>query len=220
MNACGSFGSAAEDGNESQNDGGVPSADLAAGRNVSERPDASVPATKQADDAGSGECKPPDICPKRVFVTAEFYKGDMGGVTGADQKCMDAAKAGLKPTLQGKSFVAWVSVPSGSAFDRIWSEGKYARIDGKLVSNSIEGLRKGLLNPIVVTQNNTTISADFDVWTGTQGDGTVIGNCTDWGKEKTVGRGKTGQATAIDSQWTDHMDRGCGQKARLYCFEK
>jgi hypothetical protein len=65
-----------------------------------------------------------------------------------------------------------------------------------------------------------TVSRDFQVWTGTDADGTnsAVGNCDDWIRNGSRDSGQSGRADAMDATWTEAGEANCDNSNRLYCF--
>jgi hypothetical protein len=164
----------------------------------------------------------PSFCERLVFVTAEAFISNLGGVAGANDLCQTAAEnAGLPGT-----YMAWISgsVNGPSATFNQWPV-PYVKPDGVQVASSFADLTDGTLNsPIDVDQNGATVSADgLKVWTNTDTDGTPVflapaSNCTVWTGVGTSGR--TGSTAASDSTWTNALNTPCGEEHHLYCVQQ
>jgi hypothetical protein len=63
--------------------------------------------------SGSTGILPPGS--KFVFVTSAFYQGNLGGLTGADQKCKQIANASSKDFLRGRNWKAYLGDDTASA---------------------------------------------------------------------------------------------------------
>ena len=126
---------------------------------------------------------------KKVFVTSNRWWGDLGGVSGADNKCQDAAnRAGLSGT-----YMAWIS--DSSSLSRPAT--RFARSDyldslpyyinkktaGLVrVADNWSGLASTLQHPINLDENGQDVGS-ATVWTNTLSDGTQTAsdrNCADW----------------------------------------
>ncbi len=184
--------------------------------------DASAP----APDAGPSEIP---VGALRVFVTRSTYAGDLGGLAGADERCMAAAaSAGLRG-----QWVAWLSSSYTDAIERIEGVGPWYRLDGVMVFNNTAHLRTTPLVPIDRDEFGEP-GCNGRVWTGTGtgGDALPIGrypHCQNW----TAGWSANSDGTENDAiagscselgGWTDHQDFSarnfsCGWDAHLYCFE-
>ena len=171
------------------------------------------------------------LTPLQAFVTSETFVGyDLGGVSGADQICQDAAlAAGLTGTWS-----AWISAhddgtPVSSPSTTFANNGEaYERIHGTVIAAGFGDLTDGMLDaPINVDELGQTITTDLAVWTGTYDDGTAYDpdsdsggeNCTQWLDDGGEG-GRGGLADSTTSNWTDDFDYECQEAHRLYCFEQ
>jgi hypothetical protein len=85
-----------------------------------------------------GRC---DAFPKVIFVTSELFDGNLGGVSGADQKCQELADRAGMPG----QFLALVNEPGRTIFERFDGDGgPYLLTDGTLVANHFEELGNAL----------------------------------------------------------------------------
>ena len=164
---------------------------------------------------------------KRVFVTSTFYTGNLGGLSGADQKCSDRASA----ANLGGTWKAWISdsnkSPASQSDGDIWTQfnGEYRLVDGTKVADTWTDLTdESLDNAINITENNTPVSASA-TWTNTLATGSInfagtILSCNDWkdGTNSSFGLGGVPQATT--QSWTVGDDEYCNGLRRLYCFEQ
>lgn len=164
-----------------------------------------------------------------VFITSTNYRGDLGGLDGADAKCTERARAG---NLGGK-WVAWLSdwwdLDGGSTpWTRIqdWYDHEtFKRLDGITIANNWGDLTDGSIQaPILVTELRDTLDSKYawDVWTGTGIDGRWSrkgDDCYRWSKRTDSYTGSIGTARSVDGKWTDDDIDGCFTWAKLYCFE-
>lgn len=162
---------------------------------------------------------------KRMFVTSTLYKGDLGGLAGADLKCQNAAVA---IGLSGQ-FKAWISLnaaPGVSALSRINDVGPWFSVDGKQkFFNNKAGLATSPLVPVNVDEKgkvvNTSMGERAEVWTGTAAGGTAtLSDCRGWTDATAISvAGTYGLLTSLTG-WTDAGTTGCGSAQRLYCIEQ
>lgn len=175
--------------------------------------------------AALGREPPPTCTPfKRVFVTSARFTGDLGGIAGADQKCLDAAtNAGL-----GGTFRAWISdgVDSPSTtFQR--STQPYQLLNGTRIADDWDDLVDGeLLASIDVTETADPATGPDTVWTGTFTDGTpTFLTCTGFSQDGD-GNGSVGRRGSTDQNWTSAGGQPCTGEGTfpagnpLYCFEQ
>jgi len=149
-----------------------------------------------------------------VFVTSGTTEGDLGGLSGADTICTDAAtNAGLSG-----DWVAWLSTTTENARDRI-IDARYVLVDGTVVANDLADLTDGTLDAAIDLDANGDPVMGF-TWTGTQQDGTLaIGvdrTCLDW--TDSGGRSTQGQIESTSDTWTDFLPSDCDHQRSLYCF--
>lgn len=163
----------------------------------------------------------------RVFITSTTYKGNLGGLAGADAKCQERANAA---NLEG-IWKAWLSDSTTSAASRLaHSSSPYKLLNGQIVANNWADLTDGSLAvPINVTEFNTTLG-DERVWTYTNIDGSISnqpltnisnGNCYDWTYSVSSDNswGKHGWTTN-NHEWTYGLGWKCDSNYHLYCFEQ
>ncbi len=158
----------------------------------------------------------------RVFVTSANYTGNIGGIAGADLKCLQLANnAGL-----GGEWKAWISKDSASSpstrFYR--STTAYKRVDGATVANNWADLTDGsLISAINKNEFGQTVAAGTRVWTSVTSSGGARGanyDCGDWTGSSSSVYAYYGRATNTNSYWTADISAPCTNNYRLYCFEQ
>lgn len=163
---------------------------------------------------------------KRVFVTTTAsYTGNLGGLNGADQKCVDEANTS-SARLCGSadcptgSWKAWLSTGTINARDRL-TDSEYRRLDGTIIANDKVDLTNGnIANPINIQPDGTSLSGFNGVWTGTNGSGLLsIGHCNNWTINDSSNTG-WGSTERTNNSWTDIGTTSCSSSHRLYCFEQ
>lgn len=165
---------------------------------------------------------------RRVFVTSQVFPGDLGGLTGADAKCQEAAVEGNLPG----NYFAWLSSSNDSPEDRfVRSSIPYQLVDGNEIAINWDDLTDGTLATGITvsekkgapgkgTHSCLPTSAPI-VWTNTKDAGTTNGgqnSCGEWGE--LTGQGSTGIAGRVDFSWTSNCLAMCADEAALYCFEQ
>lgn len=166
-------------------------------------------------------------CAKRVFVTSALYKGNFGGLAGADAKCQERAVAAKIPG----TYKAWLSTAASSPSNRFAKATiPYRLVDGTLIANSYTDLTDGTIaNPINKTETGGAPTEvmfcypDFiRPWSSTAADGTFSapsGNCTDW--TVLTGAAHWGSGVQTTSSWSQSCSGGiCSFDAPLYCFQQ
>ena len=160
---------------------------------------------------------------KRVFVTSGKQNGDLGGPSGADARCQQAASAaGL-----GGSWVAWVSTKTEHAIDRLKDVGPWHGLDGKRFfadKAAIADMFKGPEHGLWRDEKGTFLPTDR-IWTGTGPDGRYaasIGDaCQGWTSASMSDQARIGTVGRTDSHWTSYSFTSCDQsQQRLICFEQ
>jgi hypothetical protein len=176
--------------------------------------------------SGSGGSLPGLTAPtgsKKVFVTSTTHKGNLGGLTGADQKCQTRATAG--GLANPSKFKAWLSDLTINAGDHITSDGPWYRPDGIKVASNKAALTASSSTHLftAISQNETgayTTNQYLLAWTGTGDNGVGIGDrCNDWGNGTAGYTGQIGYATLSDNNWTTVTSVNCNELHPLYCFE-
>lgn len=162
---------------------------------------------------------------KRMFVTSTLYKGDLGGLAGADLKCQNAAVA---IGLSGQ-FKAWLSMNGAlavSALSRINDVGPWLSVDGKQTYfNNKAGLATSPLVLVSMDEKgkvvNTSMGERAEVWTGTAAGGTATqSDCRGWMDATTVAVTGTYGLLSSLTGWTDAGATSCSSAQRLYCIEQ
>jgi len=237
-------------------DGGESSADGAQESNAPEASDG--PAASEASDApqdaggdstveggvdgpaesgidAPGDVPAQDVTPLThyvVFTTSAAYMGNLGGLSGADQKCQTLASGKLTGT-----FKAWLSDSNTSAATRLTTHGvlPYVLVDGTVVANDWTDLTSGSLQHMIDLDESGNQVATADtcsgfgghyVWTDTSDDGSIYNtaqSCQNWASAASTDNGSTGsaslnQATSFWSNWCNLQS--CNTPASLYCVQQ
>jgi hypothetical protein len=156
---------------------------------------------------------------RRVFVSSVTYDGDLGGIAGADAKCLSLANAAGRTG----SWKAWLadSVDSPAARFSLNPVVFYRRYDDTPVASGWADLTDGsLANPISVDETGAPLtSALLRVWTNVETDGTATDgfHCGDWQSE--TGGGNTGAWGSSDAGWTTDGVLVCSSQKHLYCIQ-
>ena len=222
--ACGAFLGLSGDDDDDPVPTRVPDA-ASDGSNVSDASGTNdAPAIDANEAAATVDAGPTE---RYVFVTSAVYQGDLGGLFGADQKCNQRANFG-DARLQGRSFVAYVSVTGSStisAATRLNPNGPpFKRLDGTIVAGNKDVFVTGpIVAPINVDENGAgNISAG--VWTGTLSGGAPSGaDCTAWtsavADAGTGTNGSTLSNATFNGFWVNAGEEDCSESRRLYCVE-
>ena len=162
----------------------------------------------------------PDTGPKgplKAFVSSTLTTGSMGGLTGADALCNNAAKAAGLPG----SYTAWLSTTAVNASDRIQADGPWQLVNGTEIAKTKADLVKGSLAQRFDKdeKGNTPPPAEDRVWTATGPNGNFsAGDCNEW--LGTGGQGLVGEAEQTDGDWTALTNEACTEVNRVYCLQQ
>lgn len=184
--------------------------------------------TASGFDCQSGAIPPPAGV-KRVFVTGIGYHGNLGGLSGANAKCMArAALAGVTGTYK-----AWLSTNSSDPLNNFTLHtGEYQLLDGTKIADNFGDLTNGDIdNAINIDETGATVASSH-VWTNTNFNGEVLGTATNsgggscynsgsWNYSSSSYGGHYGSTSSTSSSWTANTGfNNCDDLKRLYCFEQ
>lgn len=158
---------------------------------------------------------------KRLFVTSTKYPGNLGGLTGADQKCLTAAQA----ANLGGSWKAWLSDSSNDALDRITDVGPwYVREQSgiqsflRLVFNNKANLATTPIGSLTYDERGVSNSNDF-FWTGTLTGGVKSAQtCVNW--TSSMMTDSAGVGSGSGTGWTQQGTFGCATPRSILCIEQ
>ena len=150
----------------------------------------------------------------KVFATRATYKGNFGGLVGADAKCMQAApNAGFS----GR-FVAFLSTSSQSAASRITSNGPWVNTKGEELFGASASAWTGFPKvPIRYDESGQMQMPGY--WTGSaQGSIAAPETCNNWSEDRA--EGQTGTPSWSDKLWvTAALSTPCDFEHGLLCVE-
>jgi hypothetical protein len=154
-----------------------------------------------------------------VFVTSQTFDGDLGGIAGADAKCMAAAAAGA-PSLASKTFRAWVSTSSSSPAASFPSDGAFVTVGGAVLADTFNNMRDGTIMAKVTTETGAFLSTP--IWTGTTENGyNVTGwDCGGWTDASAASSAQRASSDVIQWYWSSYDTNTCDQLGSLYCIEQ
>ena len=161
-----------------------------------------------------------DDASMRVFTTSTVYSGTIGGLTEADAKCADTAKAaGL-----GGTFIALLSDSSTNAIDRIEDVGPWQLVSGETAFATRADIATMPLVPLGVDEKGRTLSQGC-AWTGSKVEAKLAPElCMNWAVGDNSTTGRSGNIAVGDQRWiegaTDCGAVACNVKHHLYCFEQ
>lgn len=195
-------------------------------------------------------CSPNEGTNISFFVSSETGSANLGGLSGADQKCQRlAAAAGLG----ARTWAAYLSAeaegsnPAVNARDRI-GQGPWFNFAGARIADNVDGLHQTTVNINKTTALDERGQAilgrgdtpnEHDILTGSTADGRVSAGatCANWTSEAETGVSATvghhdrlGLDTSEPAMsWnSSHASRGCslaalrmsGGAGRIYCFAR
>lgn len=147
-----------------------------------------------------------------IFVSKNVWSGAMGGITGANQKCMVSAQFA---DLSG----SWLALMSDDSYDiRDWLvTTQYRRMDGVLIATNINDLFDGSINAVItINEQGDTITTVSDVWTGTTASGQSSGmNCNHW--SWVSAQGTEGDSDSVSGSYLTDGIEDCISLNRIYC---
>jgi hypothetical protein len=163
---------------------------------------------------------------KTVFVTSAKFKGNLGGLTGADDKCQAEADGPASIVLSG-TYLAWLSDGFDSPDTRFTkSSHPYMLPDGSKIAEDFTDLTDGsILHKINSDPTGKRLGLQ-EFWTGTLPDGTSgqpVVTCGRWKEADPLSNhgGMHGITNQTGSLWsTMHSDHDCSRSARLLCFQQ
>ncbi len=174
----------------------------------------------------SGKCTTEGTCAisgKFVFVSSVGYTGNLGGLTGADNKCQNLANLVSLPGV----YKAWLSDSVDSPSTRFTHyDGKYLLTNGIKIADSWIDLTDGTIDTYINMNEMGTSPAIKYVWTNTQPDGNLKTNdpngmCSNWQSMVETLDGHLGSIEYADEGWTFILAvSSCNFILHLYCFEQ
>lgn len=170
---------------------------------------------------------------RRVFVTSTIHDGNLGGLSGADNKCKLLADNSSITSVRGKTWRAWLSdssnSPALSLSPRIFTKSTvpYKLVDGTtVVADDWDNLKDGGISHAIDMDESGNIvgGGGSFVWTNTKTDGNIkvtTATCEEWTSfDNTLSNPSGGNYKTINNQWTDDGIPNCVSSQRLYCFEQ
>lgn len=212
-----------------------------------------APSGELCDETGNWErmsCKTNESCaggqcgshPRTVFVSSRVYRGNLGGLAGADEQCAGLARAAR---LEG-TFKAFLLDANTDHIDQRFKMegGPFKLPSGKVVAYNWESLlRNALLAPLneVETGTGAPIAATLQpepeqfcddgsvkslVWANVRRSGAITGatsNCANWTKNfLSESRGANFGNFADTSEWKDYClmaGEFCNTLAHIVCIQ-
>jgi hypothetical protein len=162
---------------------------------------------------------------KTVFVTSVSFNGNLGGLTGADDKCQVQA-GGPASIVPSGTYLAWLSDGTDSPDTRFTkSAHPYMLPDGTKIAEDFTDLTDGSIqHTIDIDPTGKPLGSQL-FWTGTNSDGTTVQHfvtCNGWTAPPAPGvRGRVGSTVQTSTLWSARSQRRCGgYSLRLACFQQ
>lgn len=158
---------------------------------------------------------------KYIFVTSTSYDGNLGGVSGADDKCQAHADlAGLPGT-----YLAWISDGTDTPDSRFnENPGIYKLTDETTIATDWADLIDGTLSTAIDLDESGN-AAPSSAWTDVEDDGTdnttnATDRCQNWTSNTSGNDGRRGSTSSTTSTWTSTATSSCDNTYALYCVQK
>ena len=162
---------------------------------------------------------------KTVFITSSTFKGNLGGLAGADDKCQAEAD-GPASIVPSGTYLAWLSDGTDSPDTRFTkSAHPYMLPDGTKIAENYTDLTDGsILHAINIDSTGKALGVQ-PFWTGTKADGTtapISVTCTGWKDPLPYHKGMHGQTHLTNPSWsTMHSNDSCrNSRSPLLCFQQ
>ena len=167
---------------------------------------------------------PNDGNEKTIFVTSVSFKGNLGGLKGADDKCQAQADDPASIVPSG-TYLAWLSDGTDSPNTRFTkSSHPYLLPDGTKIAENYTDLTDGSIQHFInIDPTGKTVVRKY-IWTGTNQDGTAAQPfrlCNGWVDLYPVARGMVGSTGHTLTTWSfNSQDRCKTSRHRLACFQQ
>lgn len=164
---------------------------------------------------------------KSAFVSSTLYDGNLGGLTGADEKCQARADVGIAAGKlpAGSTYKAFLSTgsPAVNAADRI-PDAAYIRTDGQVIAFSKNGLLSATLNARLERTETGSAPPGYYPWTGSNAAGNIGAyHCLSWTSNVFSDDGIVGWVlgdNGLFGSWLYSESFLCSAVLSLYCFQQ
>jgi hypothetical protein len=149
-------------------------------------------------------------------ISGSEIDGDViTGIDAADARCQ--AEADANENLVDGKYVALLSTSTQDAKD-IVAEGIFYNSKDEIISNSKSDLfNQDHINGVYRLDR---IYPPYDIWTGSDSDGTYTASCNDWTDDITVFGGRVGAARSRDEVWISNAFGDCSTDVYyIYCVK-
>lgn len=181
--------------------------------------------------SGDGEEKEDGILDgqHRIFVSSIDYDGNLGGLSGADDKCAELAQAaGLK-----KSYISILSIDdnddtNNSASGRMALTGEVLKVDDETESTIVAsgasklwGAEEEDLLARVDLDENGDARPGQTPWTGTSASGGgSLNYCNEWTSNTSDYDGDFGNTDEFGAKWIENNFEKCDNQNPIYCISE
>ncbi len=160
---------------------------------------------------------------KTVFITSAKFKGNLGGLAGADDKCQVEVD-GPASIVPSGTYLAWLSDGFDSPDTRFTkSSHPYMLPDGTKIAEDFTDLTDGsILHTIDIDPTGKSVGY-VEFWTGTNADGTAASSyliCGGWVDPYLNAYGMTGSTTRSGTRWSSIPHGFCKRSYKLACFQQ
>jgi hypothetical protein len=159
----------------------------------------------------------PTMKPNRAFISIGTFTGNLGGFTGADNKCQVEAD---QNTLGGQWRALLKRNGAAKDFGDLENFTGWQRLDGVPLLNEIRDAGNKIWNPLTIGPDGSAIVSG-NSWTGFGPNGS---DCGDWTVETAAPSvGAIGesfsQSNFLAKNGPNKPNADCNDKQHLYCFE-
>jgi hypothetical protein len=151
----------------------------------------------------------------RAFVTSTLSDGNLGGIAGADARCVELARqVGIQGDVR-----AWLSTSSVDAIERLQGSRGWVRMDGKPFVDTPTELQVGnIFHPMRIDEQRRDVDTEVRVHTGSGPGGTFTAACEDWTSNAPISS-NNGNANGTGTGFSYAGSALCTVPRHLYCFE-